>query len=318
MSQLISDVFVKRFGNKILNKLDDAAIINVTRGRIAFTTDSFTVKPLFFPGGDIGSLALCGTINDLAVQGARPIAIAASFIIEQGFLIEDLKKIVDSMGRAAEQNGVAIVTGDTKVVGKGEADGIFITTSAIGEVYNNFNVSSKNVKVGDVIIISGTIAEHGISILNARQQLGFEPPIRSDVASVYPLIKRCLPYGRYIHAMRDPTRGGLASVFNEIAHASGVGIVVLEKDIPIKKEVAAACDIVGLDVLSIANEGKVVFFVDAAKAGRMVDTLRVDPRGKNAAVVGIVTKGHDVQLTTALGTHRRLVLPEGEVLPRIC
>ncbi|MFC1709792.1 hydrogenase expression/formation protein HypE, partial [Candidatus Omnitrophota bacterium] len=257
MASLINDVFLSNFSNKILNKLEDSARLKLDSKSVAFTTDSYTVKPLFFPGGDIGKLAICGTANDLAVMGARPIAMSASFIIEDGFLIETLKKIVSSMAKTASENNINIVTGDIKVVGKGEIDEIFINTSGIGAIHEKLGVSCSSARLGDLVIISGEIAEHGISILNARENLGLKPDIKSDVACVYPLIKSCLGLSKSIHAMRDPTRGGMISVLNEIAKASNVGINILEEELPVKKQISSACEILGLDPLNIANEGKV-------------------------------------------------------------
>lgn len=318
MADLISEVFLSYFKNKILNKLDDAAEMQVTGDNIAFTTDSYTVKPLFFPGGDIGKLSICGTVNDLAVKGAKPIAISASFIIEDGFLMDTLKRIVCSMAKTARDCNVNIVTGDTKVVGKGEADAIFINTSGIGIIQRNMNVSCSSAKVGDLIIVSGTLAEHGVSILNAREKFGLKPDIKSDVASVYPLVECCLNLSKYIHSMRDPTRGGLVSVLNEIAKASRVGMKIYEKDIPVKKEVARACEILGLDYLNIANEGKVVMFVASKEAKRILSRLKKIALGKNAKIIGEVTSDKKVYLVTKLGTKRLLPLLEGEALPRIC
>ncbi|MDD5005826.1 MAG: hydrogenase expression/formation protein HypE [Candidatus Omnitrophica bacterium] len=318
MADLIGNVFLNCFGNKILNRLDDAAKLQIGRAQVAFTTDSYTVKPLFFPGGDIGKLAICGTLNDLAVMGAQPIAISASFIIEDGFLIDNLKRIVNSMARTAKECRVDIVTGDTKVVGKGECDGIFITTSGIGVVQKDMNVSANNAKTGDSVIISGELAEHGTSILNARENLGLKPDIKSDVTSVYPLIKSCLSLAKYIHVMRDPTRGGLVAVLNEIAKQSKVGIKIREENIPVKKEVKAACEILGLDYLNMANEGRVVFIVDSRMAGKILAKLQKNGSGKKARIIGRVIKEQEVALETKLGTSRLLPLLEGEALPRIC
>lgn len=318
MADLINEIFVCNFGNKILNQLDDAAKLDIPQNKIAFTTDSYVVKPLFFPGGDIGKLAVCGTLNDLSVMGAKPEVLSVSFIIEEGFLIEDLRKIVISMAKTAKDCGVSIVTGDTKVVGKGEADGLFINTSGVGIIHNAMNVSSQNAKIGDIIIVSGEIAEHGIAILNAREKLGLEPAIKSDVASIYTLIKSCLSFSKYIHTMRDPTRGGMNSVLNEIAKASKIGIKIYEKEIPIKKEVASSCELLGLDYLNMANEGKVVFFVDSKKAKDILLRLKKNPLAKKARIIGKVVKGREVFLETNLGVKRILPLLEGEALPRIC
>jgi len=318
MADLIDEVFIGSFGNKILGALDDAARLNLPKNKIAFTTDSYTVKPLFFPGGDIGKLAVCGTLNDLSVMGAKPLAISVSFIIEEGFLISDLRKIVGSMAAAAKECGVWIVTGDTKVVGRKEADGLFINTSGVGTLHDGMSVSCRFVKEGDAVILSGEIAEHGVAILDSREKLGLEPKIKSDVACVYHLIKSCLGFSKYIHAMRDPTRGGLVSVLNEIARASGVGIKICENDIPVKKEVVSACDLLGLDYLSMANEGKVVFFVDSGKAKSILSRLRKNKLAKKARIIGRAVKGRQVFLETRLGTKRLLPLLEGEALPRIC
>lgn len=318
MACLISDVFLARFNNRILNRLDDAAQLKAPKGDIAFTTDSYTVKPIFFPGGDIGKLAVCGTVNDLAVKGARPIALSVSFIIEEGFSIDALKKIVASMAQTAKHCRVAIVTGDTKVVRRGEADGIFINTAGIGSVHRQMNVSCSNARVGDAIIISGTLADHGICILNEREKLGFQPPIKSDVASVYPFVKSCVAFAPYLHVMRDPTRGGLASALHEIAKASRVGIRIFEEKIPVTKAVARACEILGMDYLSIANEGKLVLFVDTKKSKSIVARLRSTALGKKACIIGEVINGADVYLETKLSSKRLLPLLEGEALPRIC
>jgi len=318
MAGLINEMFIKSFGNKVLNSLDDAAKLNLPKNKIAFTTDSYTVKPLFFPGGDIGKLAVCGTLNDLSVMGAKPLVISVSFIIEEGFLISDLRKIVLSMAKTAKECKISIVTGDTKVVGKGEADGLFINTSGIGIIHKGMNVSCKNVKEGDIVIISGGIAEHGMAILNAREKLGLESKIKSDVACTYPLVKSCLGLSKHIHAMRDPTRGGLVSVLNEIAKASKVGIRIYERNIPVNKEVMHACELLGLDYLSMANEGKVVLFVDSAKAKSVLSKLNRNTLGRKAKIIGEVVWGSQVYLETKLGAKRILPLLEGEALPRIC
>jgi len=319
MQELIRSLFVKNFKNKILEQLDDAAALQLPQKNIAFTTDSYTVKPLFFPGGDIGKLSVCGTANDLAVKGAKAVALSLSFIIEESFSIEILKKIVESIAKTAKLSQVSIVTGDTKVVGRTEADGIFINTSGIGIIDKKMNVSCRNVRPHDAIIITGTIADHGIAILNARESLGFKPAIKSDVASVYPLVKACLKYASYIHAMRDPTRGGLASVLNEIAQASNVGIKIYEDRLPIRKSVKNACDILGLDPLYLASEGKIVLFVDVNKSKQILAQLKRHPLGRNARIIGqVISKEPIVYLETVLGSKRILPLSEGEILPRIC
>ena len=318
MAQLIQEVFLKVFKNRILKKLDDAAVLKLSNRNIAFTTDSYTIKPIFFPGGDIGKLAICGTVNDLAVQGAKPKVISVSIIIEEGFLLKDLEKIVTSMAKTAKKCGVEIVTGDTKVVSRHEVDGIFINTSGIGTMIEGFDTSCRNVRPGDSVIVSGSIAEHGMCILNKRENLGLRPDILSDVASIYPLVHQCRKLAKFIHAMRDPTRGGLAGVLNEISQASKVRILIHENKIPVKKEITKACDILGLDCLNIANEGKVILFVASKKAKRILSCLRKHKIGKNAVVVGQVEKGRSVYINTAFGTQRLLTLSDGEVLPRIC
>ena len=319
MQELIQSVFVKSFKNKILTRLDDSAELQLPQKNIAFTTDSYTVKPLFFPGGDIGKLAVCGTVNDLAVKGAKPIALSLSFIIEEGFLLDSLKKIVESIAKTAKDCDVAIVTGDTKVVGKGEADGIFINTSGVGIIHSNMNISSVNVKLGDAIIISGTLADHGISILSSRENLDFKPAIKSDVASIYPLVNKCRAFAKYIHTMRDPTRGGVVSVLNEIAQSSRVGIKIYEDSIPLNRSVRNACDILGLDPLYLANEGKIVLFVNLKKSKQILAQLKRHPQGRRARIIGeVVSKEPIVYLETGLGSKRILPLSEGEILPRIC
>ncbi len=323
-SQLIEEVFLPIYGNEILNSLDDSAEIDIGKARIAFTTDSYTVKPIFFPGGDIGKLSICGTINDLSVKGARPVAISAGFIIEEGFLIEDLKRIVLSMHKVAAELGINVVTGDTKVVGRGEVDGIFINTSGIGAILDGMNISSAKAQRDDDIIVSGTIADHGISILNAREGLGFSPEIQSDVAPVFSIVKGITELGRYIHLMRDPTRGGIASVLNEVARASRVNIKISEDNIPIRQEVGTCCELLGMDPLYIANEGKLVIFVDSQATGDILKRIKKTALGRKAAVIGKVdeTPYSDdilpVCIETSIGAKRFVPPIEGEPLPRIC
>lgn len=323
-SQLIEELFLPVYGNDVLNSLDDAAELTVDGARIAFTTDSFTVKPVFFPGGDIGKLSVCGTVNDLSVKGARPVAISAGFIIEEGFPMDDLKRIALSMREASDEVGVRVVTADTKVVGRGEVDGIFINTSGIGTVMKGMSVSSVGARRGDDIIISGTVADHGIAIVNAREGLGFTPEIRSDVATVFSMVERIAGFGEHVHVMRDPTRGGVATVLNEIARASRVSIKMFERAIPIRMEVRSCCDLLGFDPLYIANEGKIVIFVDPRATADVLKNVRSVPLGRDAAVIGRVVETPysvdtpPVYLETAIGTKRFVPLIDGEPLPRIC
>lgn len=321
---LVEAVFMKQYGNAALNSLDDAAEISCDQKRLAFTTDGYTVKPIFFPGGDIGKLAVCGTINDLVAKGAHPLALSASFILEEGFLISDLERIVSSMSKAAESVPVSIVTGDTKVVRKKEADGIFITTSGIGGIRDPLEISCSKVQVGDDIIISGTIAEHGLAVLNAREQLDFDPHIQSDVQSLFPLLEVIGPYARHIHVMRDPTRGGVASVLNEIAKASKVTMTVFEDTVPLRDDVRGCCSLLGLDPLYIANEGKMIIISNASVTEKIMRDLRKHPLfGRSEHIGRVDTLPYQdgipaVSCLTALGSKRYLPLLEGDPLPRIC
>lgn len=323
-SELIADVFLGSYGNDILNALDDSAEFCINGARIAFTTDSYTVKPIFFPGGDIGKLCVCGTVNDLCVKGAKPLAISAGFIIEEGFSYDLIKKITVSMHEAAEESGVKIVTGDTKVVGKGEADGIFINTAGIGIIMVGMDISCSNAMPGDDIIITGTIADHGISILNSRLNLDVNPSIESDVASLLPIIKSIYDLGHKIHVMRDPTRGGIATVFNEIAIASKVNIRIFEKELPIRNDVRSSCDMLGLDPLYMANEGKAVIVVSPDASEEILMRIKKLPIGQNAKVIGKVEnavyseKMPPVSLETEINTTRFIPLIDGESVPRIC
>ncbi len=322
--ELIRQIFLPVYGNKILNQLEDSAEILLGKEKIAYTTDSYTVKPIFFPGGDIGKISICGTCNDLSVKGAKPLFISAGFIIEEGFSIESLKKIVLSMFKTAKEIGVKIVTGDTKVVNKNEADGIFINTSGIGIVHPGMNISCSNVKKGDDIIITGSIADHGISILNVRENLGLTPAIQSDVGHIYNIIKEIIEFAPYIHAMRDPTRGGLASVLNEIAISSKINITIFEDKIIVKQAVKKSCDILGLDPLYVANEGKAVIFVSPEVSKDILNKIKKLYEGKEANIIGKVENtGYSedtpaVSIQTLLGLKRFVPLIEGEPLPRIC
>ena len=319
-NQLIQKIFFSQFDNELLNVQHDSAMFNINGVRLAFTTDSYVVQPIFFPGGNIGDLAVNGTVNDLAVSGAKPLYISAGFIIEEGFEIEELWRIVLSMKQAAEKAGVKIVTGDTKVVNKGKGDKIFINTSGIGIIETGIDISPINVKPGDVIILNGKIAEHGIAILSAREGLEFETTIKSDTAALNDLIDRILKTSKKINVMRDPTRGGLASALNEIANKGNVGISIEEDKIFIAEEVKGACEILGLDPLYIANEGKVLVFVPKADADKVLNAMKSHPLGKESSIIGSVTAENKnlVIMKTMIGSSRIVDMISGEQLPRIC
>ena len=319
--ELVEKVFQKYFSNPILNRMDDAAIINIDSKRIAFTTDSFVVKPIFFEGGDIGKLAICGTVNDIAVMGAKPVAITAAFIIEEGFEVEVLESIVKSMKATADEAGVIIAAGDTKVVEKGSADGIYINTSGIGVLPEKTEISGAFVQPGDVIIVNGSIGNHGASIITAREEIGFKTRVKSDVCPLNVLIKEMLDSDSEIHAMRDATRGGLATVLNEISIQSGVNIEVVEENIPIQDNVKGVCGLLGFDPLYLANEGRIIIFVKEKDSERVLSTLKEHKYGKNSCVIGrVVDKDEEpvVILKTVGSGGRILDMLSGEPLPRIC
>lgn len=319
-ADLMRDVFLNVFRSPILARLDDQAIVEIGGARIAFTTDSFVVKPLFFRGGNIGSLAVHGTINDLAMGGAEPLFLSAGFILEEGFEIQGLRKIAESMGQAAEEAGVEIVTGDTKVVEKGSGDGIFINTTGIGLVRPGVQLSASNVRPGDQILLSGTLGDHGIAILSERESIGFDAAVGSDSAALHTLVAKMLSVSRQIHCLRDPTRGGLASAVNEIATRAGVGMMLYEPDIPVRDEVRAACEMLGLDPLYVANEGKLIAFVAAEDADAVLAAMRAHPLGSGASRIGEVTWAQPglVTMKTSLGTTRIVDMLAGDQLPRIC
>ena len=321
-AELLRDVFLPAFSNPALCRMDDQAIVEAAGARLAFTTDSYVVKPLFFPGGDIGSLAVHGTINDLAVGGADPLCLSAAFILEEGLPMETLRSVAQSMGAAAERAGIPIVTGDTKVVDKGSGDGLFINTTGIGIVRAGISLSANQARPGDCVLLSGYIGDHGIAILAQREGLEFETRIESDSAALHGLIGAMLaasPAGA-IRCMRDPTRGGLSSTLNEIAAQSAVGIALQESSIPIREEVRGACEMLGLDPLYVANEGKVVAIVDAAAADVVLAAMRAHPLGAEARIVGAVIDRNPglVTMRTALGTTRIVDMLAGDQLPRIC
>lgn len=318
--QLINKIFLSQFDNPILSELHDGAKFEIQNSRLAFTTDSYVVQPIFFPGGNIGELAINGTVNDLSVCGAKPLFLSVAFIIEEGFEIEELWKIVLSMKEAASRANVQIVTGDTKVVDKGKGDKIFINTAGIGLIYDGVNISPRNCKPGDVIIINGKIAEHGIAIMSEREGLEFESKILSDTAPLNSLVEDVLKVSKNISVMRDPTRGGLASALNEIAQAANVKIEIYEKEIPISDAVLGACEILGLDPLYIANEGKILIFVNEVDSSKVLEAMKKNPFGKDARIIGRVVEKSDpiVLMKTLIGSTRVVDMISGEQLPRIC
>jgi hydrogenase expression/formation protein HypE len=330
-AELIKTIFVSGFDNPVLSALEDQATLRLdgeenhrhngqNTQRIAFTTDSFVVRPLFFPGGDIGTLAVHGTINDLAVGGAKPLFLSAAFILEEGLPLTDLKRIVASMRNACDAGGVLLVTGDTKVVDRGKGDQVFITTSGIGVVPEGRSLSIRAAKPGDKIIVSGTIGDHGIAIMSVREGIEFETILESDSASLADLTRMMLETCPSIRCMRDPTRGGVSSALNELADASKVGVRLEESSLPLKTEVKAACEMLGLDPLYVANEGKLIAVVPSADAQRLLSAMRNHPLGRNAAVIGEVVNEHAgmVVMKSLVGGERVVTMLAGEQLPRIC
>lgn len=318
LGELIREVFIKRFDNSILNGMEDAAIIKAASLKLTFTTDSYTVKPLFFPGGDIGRLAVCGTVNDLLMRGAVPLFLSASFIIEEGFEIEQLKAVADSMAEAYQEAGVRIVTGDTKVVGRGETDQLFINTSGVGITASNVDISIKNACPSDSVIISGTIGDHGMAILSTRENFIFDPPVKSDCAPLVDMVGNMLEYGELVRTMRDPTRGGVAEVLHNISEAGNVGIEIYEGQLPVKPQVISACNMLGLDFLQLANEGKLIAVVESTAADKILELIQQSKYGHGAAIIGRVNDSGLVTVKTRLGTSRILSRPMGELIPRIC
>ncbi len=319
-AELLREIFLSEFQNPVLERLDDQAIVSVNGSQLAFTTDSFVVKPLFFPGGDIGSLAVHGTVNDLAMGGAKPLFLSSAFILEEGLSMDILRSVVRSMHQAAATAGVHIVTGDTKVVEKGSGDQLFIITSGIGLVPQGVNLSASHARPGDKVLLSGTIGDHGIAILAQREGLEFESQIESDSAALHGLVADMLAVTPHIRCMRDPTRGGLSSALNEIAEQSGVGIELIESEIPVREEVKGACEMLGLDSLYVANEGKLIAIVAPADAEILLDTMRRHPLGTNAHIIGTVSDAQPafVTIRTSLGTTRIVDMLAGDQLPRIC
>jgi hydrogenase expression/formation protein HypE len=319
-AELLREVFLPLFRSPVLGRLEDQAVIEVGGVRLAFTTDSFVVKPLFFRGGDIGSLAVHGTINDLAMGGAEPLYLSAAFILEEGLEMETLRRAAESMARAADAAGVEIVTGDTKVVEKGSGDGLFINTTGIGRVPPGVDLSAANARPGDRVLLSGTLGDHGITILSERESIGFETPVESDSAALHTLVREMLAVSREIRCLRDPTRGGLASTANEIAARARVGIALDESAIPVREEVRGACELLGLDPLYVANEGKLVAVVAPEAADAVLEAMRRHPLGARSAIIGTVTESHTglVTMKTPFGTSRIVDMLPGDQLPRIC
>lgn len=320
-ADLVNQVFVPAFRNETLAALEDQATVRVNDGtRLAMTTDAFVVRPIFFPGGDIGRLAVHGTVNDLAVGGAEPLFLSAAFILEEGLELSELRRVVASMRAACAEAGVTLVTGDTKVVDRGKGDKVFVTTTGIGIVPANRSLSIAAARPGDRVIVSGTIGDHGIAIMSVREGLEFETMIESDSAPLTELVRVVLESADGVRCMRDPTRGGLASALNELAVASRVGVTIDEASIPIQAAVQGACEVLGLDPLYVASEGKLVAVVAAAEADRVVHAMRKHPLGQNAAVIGEIVAAHAGMVTqrTRIGGERIVTLLAGEQLPRIC
>ncbi|CDI03926.1 carbamoyl phosphate phosphatase, hydrogenase 3 maturation protein [Candidatus Competibacter denitrificans Run_A_D11] len=320
MAQLIEELFLTAFDNEWLRTQDDCAQFAIPASRLVMATDSHVVSPLFFPGGDIGCLSVHGTINDVAMAGARPLYLAASFILEEGFPLADLKRIVESMAQAARQAGVAIVTGDTKVVERGKGDGVFITTTGIGIVAAGVTISASRAQPGDAILLSGAIGEHGMAVLSQRENLSFDTPIQSDTAALHELVAAMVTAVPDIHCLRDPTRGGLATALNEIAQQAGVGMRLQEAAIPLREPVRALGEFLGLDPLYIANEGKLLAICPAAAADKLLAAMRDHPLGQEAAIIGQVVADdhHFVEMKTVFGGSRLVDWLSGEQLPRIC
>jgi hydrogenase expression/formation protein HypE len=320
MAQLIAELFVKHFDNPLLAQGNDQAAFDVAAGRLVMSTDGHVISPLFFPGGDIGCLSVHGTLNDVAMSGATPLYLSAGFILEEGFALDDLRRIVASMAEAARAAGVPIVTGDTKVVEKGKGDGIFITTTGLGVVPAGVNISGDRARPGDKIIVSGSIGDHGVAILSKRANLEFETEIRSDTAALHGLVAAMVAAAPDIHCLRDPTRGGLATTLNELAHQSRVGMRIRESAIPVKADVNAACELLGLDPLYVANEGKLVAIAPAETADCLLAAMRDHPLGSQAQIIGEVVADANafVQMETRFGGVRIVDWLAGEQLPRIC
>jgi hydrogenase expression/formation protein HypE len=320
MAQLIEELFFKHLDNVLLRQANDQAAFEVPAGRMVMSTDGHVISPLFFPGGDIGSLSVHGTINDVAMSGARPLYLSASFILEEGFALVDLERIVISMGKAAKDAGVPVVTGDTKVVEKGKGDGVFITTTGVGVMPTGVTISGDLARPGDAILVNGSMGDHGVAIMSSRENLQFETTIESDSAALHTLVADMVAAVPGIHCLRDPTRGGLATTLNELAQQSGVGMNLNETAIPIHPAVTAACELLGLDPLYVANEGKLICICAQQDAQRILEVMQAHPLGKQAAIIGeVVEDAHSfVQMETGFGGSRVVDWLAGEQLPRIC
>jgi hydrogenase expression/formation protein HypE len=318
--QLTTELLLPVFNNAILSELNDGAVIDLNGQKLAFSTDSYTVDPIFFPGGNIGDLAINGTVNDITMCGGRPLFLSVGLILEEGFDLKALETIVQEMGRAADRAGVQVITGDTKVVPRGAADKIFINTSGFGPVPADRLVASHNAHPGDQIIVSGTIADHGITIMTQREGLSFETPLCSDTAPLNHMVDAMFAAGKGLHVLRDPTRGGLGTALNEIADKSAVGIRIIENALPVRDAVAGVCELLGFDPLYLANEGKLIAFVDPQDTEAMLAAMRQDPYGADACVIGEVVADHPgkVYLQTSIGGQRIIDMLSGEQLPRIC
>jgi hydrogenase expression/formation protein HypE len=317
---LVARIFLPRFDNPSLNAGDDSGVVAIQSSHLAISTDSHVVWPLFFPGGDIGRLAVCGTVNDVSMMGATPLYLTAGFILEEGLEMAILEQVVASMRLAAQEAGVAIVAGDTKVVQKGKADGLYINTTGVGAIPPGVQISGALAKPGDIVLLSGPIGDHGIAVLSARGDLGFTSDIQSDVAPLNGLVQAMLQASQEIHALRDPTRGGLATTLNEIARQSQVAIYIDEPRIPVKPAVMAACEMLGFDPMFIANEGKLIAIVAPQAANRVLEAMRRERYGEEAVMIGEVRQGPAgrVLMNTSLGSTRLVDIPSGEILPRIC
>ena len=319
-ADLVEHLFQPLFANDALDVLNDQAVLNVNGGRLAISTDTFTISPLFFPGGDIGSLAVHGTVNDVAMSGARPLWLTAGFILEEGLEMDVLERVVRSMAEAAREASVLVVAGDTKVVERGHGDGVYINTAGVGVVMEGVDVGPSLARPGDVVLVNGTVGDHGIAVLSRREGLAFETELVSDSAPLNKLVDDLLAAAPHTHCLRDATRGGLAAALNELAETSQVGIEIEEATVPVRPAVAAACEMLGFDPLTVANEGKLIAFVPAEEAEAALAALRAHPLGQEAAHIGIITEEHPgmVLARTAIGGKRIVDMPLGELLPRIC
>jgi hydrogenase expression/formation protein HypE len=319
--RLITETLLPLFDNPVLNRLDDGAVVEIGGVRLAFSTDTFVVDPLFFPGGDIGDLAVNGTVNDVAMCGARPLFLSTALIVEEGFPAADLERVLKSMAAAARKSGVQIVTGDTKVVPRGAADRLFINTAGVGLLREGVDVAGANARAGDKVILSGTMADHGMTVLTQREGVQFQSDIQSDTAALNGLVARMLDaHPAHIRVLRDPTRGGVGTTLNEIAQSSGVGVKIYEDRLPVRDAVAGVCELLGFDPLYVANEGKLLAFVAEDQAESVLEILQADPLGKDACIIGEAVADHPgkVFMETRIGGHRIVDMLAGEQLPRIC